>query len=220
LDLTETLRFGSSSTSSSTVSHSLEVRPLSLRMFLQLCAVRSPFLVGGAIRPEHVAQVLWRLSPQYDARNNLPLPLPLNLKRADEEVEEEEELSPRQRFIASIAALPFRPAVRAISRFLDRMLIDRPPSRGGGDGSKADTSFAAALIHTLASAYGWSDDQILDTPMPRLFQYIRKIQREAAAEHGQALPTFNPLRDRLTKRLTEKFMAARKSSSSSPSSSV
>jgi len=128
LGLTETLRFGSG--------RSLEVLPLSLRAFLELSAVRSPFVVGGDIRPEHIAQVLWRLSSEYS--------------RSDR--------SQRTIYLESIMAIPFLPAIRAINRFLDRMLIDRPPSKGGNDGSKADTSFAAALVHMLANAYGWDDD--------------------------------------------------------------
>src|SRR5439155_5373159 len=48
----------------------IEVRQLTLRMFIQLCAVRSPFLVGGSVGPQHVAQILWRLSPQYPEIRN------------------------------------------------------------------------------------------------------------------------------------------------------
>jgi hypothetical protein len=45
----------------------VEVRPLTLQMYLQLCAARSPFLVGGR-RPfiQDVAVFLFRLSPAYD----------------------------------------------------------------------------------------------------------------------------------------------------------
>src|SRR5436190_13321891 len=36
------------------IRHRVEVRMLTLRIFIELCAVRSPFLVGGRIGPEHV----------------------------------------------------------------------------------------------------------------------------------------------------------------------
>lgn len=161
----------------------VEVKLLTLRMFVQLCAARSPFLVGGRVGPEHVAQILWRLSPGYESR--------------------QQKAESRKDFVESIALLPFTATVRSISRFLDRMLIDKPPSRGGdGNGTKADTSFAAALVHELGRAYGWSADQILDTPMPMLFQFLRKIQRE----HDPEMVRFNPLRDRLTGQLVQKAL--------------
>ena len=36
------------------------VNVMTLRMFTQLCHVKSPFLVGGQISAAHVAQFLWR----------------------------------------------------------------------------------------------------------------------------------------------------------------
>jgi hypothetical protein len=158
----------------------IEVLQLTLRMFIQLCAVHSPFLVGGRVGPEHVAQILWRLSPQYGQ-------------------------IPRQEFVASIADLPFKSATRAINRYLNRMLIDKPPSSSKSNGSRPDTSFAASVIHLLGAAYGWSDETILDCPMPRLFQYMRKIRRDNQPD----LPNFNPLRDRFKKIITDKVIAQR-----------
>jgi hypothetical protein len=46
----------------------VEVRPLTLQMYLQLCDARSPFLVGGrAPFIQDVGVFLFRLSPAYDA---------------------------------------------------------------------------------------------------------------------------------------------------------
>jgi len=177
LGLTEELRFGSK--------RKIEVRQLTLRMFIQLCAVRSPFLVGGNVGPEHVAQILWRLSPDYDRRASTDA---------------------RKEFVASISDLPFRTSVRSITRFLDRMLIDRPPGSSKSNCQKPDTSFAASMVHQLAISYGWSDDAILDLPMPRLFQYLRKIHRSNDPE----LAYFNPLRDRFVNYVTDKVIETRK----------
>jgi hypothetical protein len=173
LGLTEELRIAGG--------RKIEVRQLTLRMFIQLCAVRSPFLVGGRVGPEHVAQILWRLSPQYGQ-------------------------IPRHEFVASIADIPFNSATRAITRFLDRMLIDKPPSAAKSNGSRPDTSFAASVIHQIGKEYGWSDEAILDLPMPRLFQYMRKIHRG----YDPDLLRFNPLRDRFVKHITDKVIAQRK----------
>lgn len=173
LGIDETLRFAGG--------HSLDVKPLTLRIFIQLCAVRSPFLVGGRVRAEHIAQILWRISPAYDGGK-------------DPEV--------RKGFVAAISRLPFDSAIRTIDRFLDRQLRDRPPVPVKTNGTRADTSYAAMIIHCLASAYGWSGEEILDLPMPRIFQYLRKIHRSNDPDMGY----WNPIRDRLTRRVTRRYL--------------
>jgi hypothetical protein len=175
LGLTETLHLGRGIEA--------EVQLLSLRMFVQLCAVKSPFLVGGEINPGDVAILLWRLTPAYDPRN----------KKA------------RHQFIRSIAKAPFQTAKRVCDRYLDRMLIDRPPTTGKKS-VRMDTSFAASMVHTLAANYGWSDEMILDLPMPRLFQYMRKIHRSI----NEDLAHFNPIRDKFAQSITAKILLNRK----------
>ncbi len=166
--------------------HKVEVRLLTLRMFIQLCAVRSPFLVGGRVGPEHVAQILWRLSPAYDTRTSNP--------------------EARRQFVESIAAIPFKSSVRNIGRYIDRMLIDKPPQPAGKlVKGKADTSFAASMVHRLAGEYGWSGEEILELPMPRIFQYLRRIQRENDPKSA----LWNPIRDRFVARWMMKRRQAR-----------
>jgi hypothetical protein len=164
----------------------VEVCLLTLRMFVQLMAVRSPFVVGGRVRPEHLVQLLWRMSPKYQANDK----------------------AARAAFIESIAPVfagtVFPRAVRIVSRFFDRMLLDKPPvSEGGGVSSKPDASFAAGVIHLVAKNYGWSQDEILDTPMPVLFQFIRKLQRDQDPE----MEHWNPLTDRFTARVVQRYLA-------------
>ncbi len=159
--------------------HKLEVRPLTLRMFIQLCAVRSPFLVGGKVKPAHVLQVLWRISTDYSQTNH----------------------ETRKIFVIAISGLPFIATIRAIDRYLDRQLRDRPPTNAVKSSKKMDTSYAAMVIHILASEYGWGADAILDLPMPCIFQYIRRIDRSNDPEMGY----WNPVRDRLTRRIASKY---------------
>jgi len=161
---------------------SLEVRLITLRMFLQLCRARSRFLCGGTIRPQDVTLFLWRISPSYSPGD----------KSA--------RLS-----IAQKVASDWPDAKcwkRAIDRYLDRMFLDKPPTSGGK--SESDACFAAAMIHEIASAYGWDADSILDTPMPALFQYVRQIQRDRMSKYGKDLPRFNPLRSRFTKKVVDR----------------
>jgi hypothetical protein len=207
LGLTETLRIAGANRPQGG-GYKIELRQLTLRMFIQLCAVRSPFLVGGRVGPEHVAQILWRLSPEYGRQNETAKVG--NGETADAPIlpfsDSPVHSSPRQRFVASIADLPFTATTRAITRFLDRMLIDKPPSSTKANGSRPDTSFAASVIHQLGKEYGWNDETILDLPMPRLFQYMRKIHRG----YDPDLSYFNPLRDRFKTIITGKVIAQRK----------
>jgi hypothetical protein len=176
---------------------SVEVNLLTLRMFVELCNVRSPLFVGGPVRPGDIAVFLWRLSPMYQK----------TLVGRDGRA--------RQKFIASIIALPYAKIRRAINRFLDRMLIDKPPVTDGPS-SQPDVSFVASFIHELAAAYGWSRGEILDLPMPEIFQYFREIRRDKYAAAGKSVPRFNPLRARLTKRIINRALNGRALSPRAP----
>jgi hypothetical protein len=131
---------------------------LTARMFLQLTYPGgSPFLLGGDRSPEHVAQILWRLSPLYQ------VPPVVGRDRA------------RIQFVKRIAPLPFLECCAAIESFLDLMLFDAPPSSGQ---SRAPTvSFGTKLVDFFARNYGWSIDAIMDAPMPQLFQLMKEINR-------------------------------------------
>lgn len=188
LGLTDTLHI--------TGGHEIEVRLLTLRMFVQLCAVRSPFLIGRRnVEAEDIAILLWRLSPRYDMRDDKRW-LWLRFRRRDA----------RKEFMRSIQKFPFRATLRACNRYLDRMLIDAPPSSDTKTRVQIDTSFAATMVHQIAQNYGWSDDQILDLPIPRLFQYMRKIHRNIDND----LAYFNPIRDKFVHRIMDKILATRK----------
>ena len=166
--------------------YKLSVRPLTLRMFTQLCAVRSPFFVGGRIQPEDVAAILWRLSAQYSASDR----------------------KARAAFVSSIATLPFHATTRAINRYLDLMMFDRPPSSAANRKSAApDTSFAASIVHEMGAAYGWDDETTMDIPMPRLFQLLRKIQRQHDPEMGHSHPLREKIDQKFLNRAVERLNA-------------
>jgi len=40
------------------------------------------------------------------------------------------------------------------------------------------TCYLAYFVHQFASAYGWSEDQILNKPIARLYQLLRQMQME------------------------------------------
>ena len=159
------------------------VRSITLRMFLRLCAARSPFFMPGpAIRPGHIAAFLWALSPKYK------MPQERGYARA------------RQEFVDSIVELDYRAARRAIIRYIWRHFMDRPPSKRKRKSEPTAVSIAAAIVHALAQTYGWDDEAILDKPMARLYQYFIELRTEAFRNAKQPVPTFNPIVQRLRKR--------------------
>jgi hypothetical protein len=154
----------------------LEVVPLTLRILGRLRAARSPFLVGGRVRPGHVGAFLWAVSPSYA-------------------LEGAEKNHARQKLIERAAALPYQRARSAIRKYLFLAWMDRPPVRRSRKGDLSIVSFEAAMIHHIAKAYSWGDEKILDTPLKRLYQFLTMIRLEGDPK----APTFNPIVDRLVR---------------------
>lgn len=120
----------------------LDVRQLTPRMLDLLVLTNSIFLVPKATRlafkvaalAEEVAQFLWIVS----------LENPLDGSK------------PPAGFFASLRPDEpeyFQRFYRAIDRYMDRALLDRPAGAVGG--RIVSTSFSVAIVHRIAAAYGW-----------------------------------------------------------------
>jgi hypothetical protein len=163
----------------------IEVVSLTMRIFRRLKAARSPFLVGGR-RPRagDCVAFLWAVSSAYNLKS----------KRAREQA--------KQKLIERAASLTYRRTLRGIRRYLFYAWMDRPPA-ARGVGSGAAVTFEAAMIHHLASVYGWDDEAILDKPLRRLHQYLTMIRVDV----NPRAVTFNPIVQRLTKPVRAKLLA-------------
>jgi hypothetical protein len=127
-------------------------RLITPRIYSLLSNCECAFVSGARIRPEDVAMFLWFCSPHYslDARE-------------------------RSLFVQHhVAKVNFEDGVRQILMFLEMNFADAP--RGGGQNGKSYTSHIAAIVDLLAQEYGWRDDWILDMPLMRIYQYVRRIQ--------------------------------------------
>jgi hypothetical protein len=159
----------------------LPVRQLTLRHLLILSAIHSPFLEGGEEpTAEDVAAFLWVVSIDYNPKGH-----------------------GRAEFLGKIGArekgLRFW---RAINRYLDRALMDRPPIKQTGKVG-AGISMATSIIDELAGTYGWDDESILDKPVARIFQYIKL---RVLARNPNA-PKFSRLTDRVKRRGVARYQA-------------
>jgi hypothetical protein len=162
----------------------LEVLPLTMWIVRRLRIARSPFLCGGRIRAGDVLAFLWAISPGYLLRT----------KKAREKA--------KAALIEKMRGIPYRRAVRGIRRYLFYAWMDRPPSARTKKGGSATVAFEAAMIHYLATSYGWDDEAILDKPLRRLHQYLTMIRLEGNP-HAHI---FNPIVSRLTRPLKRKYL--------------
>jgi hypothetical protein len=181
----------------------IEVRQLTPRMLDLLVLTNSIFLVPRETRrkfnvralAEEVAQFLWIVS--------LKNPLDGSKPPAD--------------FYASLRPDEpeyFQRFYRAIDRYMDRALLDRPAAAIGG--RIVSTAFSVAIVHRIAAAYGWEDEVfdtkgrrpipfkgILDKPIARLYQHTRWIE----LDNNPSAPIFSRFQDAFTKRTIIKWRA-------------
>lgn len=130
-----------------------DLRPLSIKDFLTLSAVGSPFVVGGRIPlPGDAAVFLWHQSAEYDPTDD----------------------SARSAFYRRVAACPDT-VFGEIFQYLRDAMIDRPAVRGSSAGPEY-YSWAASLVSVVAGQFGWTDEYIINRPLKLLWQYAKCIR--------------------------------------------
>jgi len=134
----------------------LKVGQLTLRRLCRLMVDKSPFIIGGDYGPEHIVQFLWLVSLEYC-----------------------DSLEVRDEFVKVVSlSMPLEETAKAIFLYRDRALMDRPIGSRRAVHSTPATSFMAVFIHEFASCYGWTEDHILDLPMARIYQLLRRMRIE------------------------------------------
>lgn len=87
--------------------------------------------------------------------------------------------------LRKLARVNFISSVEAIDEFVKESFQDSPP--GTGVTGVSYYSFAASIVDVFAKEYGWRESEILDTPLKRVFQYLKAISRR----NGETV-FFNP----------------------------
>ena len=134
-------------------------RQLSIRTHTLLVGMKSPFIVPGRVaEPEDIAVYLWLHCLDYEAGNE----------------------SKRVRWVKRnvrplIAAGRYGLCIAEISSHLMNTFMDSP-GPGTRDGKEYFLG-SAALVDSVASEYGWTDDYIMNVPLSRLFQYQRAMRK-------------------------------------------
>jgi hypothetical protein len=164
-----------------------EVRAMTPRDLLLLNGAECPFVCGGADSPEQVALFIWALHVENDGSLGWR-----NRRR-------------RYKMIRRLAPQNYDELVRACNGYVEEMFQDAPGGSGAGDSPQErrplGTCFLAPLVVNLAVETGWSQHEILGTPLPRLFQYQKAIR---AREDGRKFIDSSPS-DRLTSEFLEEL---------------
>jgi hypothetical protein len=144
----------------------IEVVLLTLRQYLRLLLLKNPLVVGGTPSPGHVVEFLWLLSPGYVEAWVPGAPDAQEAHRKDA-------LEKLDAFIARVGFMDLPAFLAQIRAYLDFIFADAPG--GSGEGGVAVTSFAAVITDLLGREYGWTRDEVLDTPLPVIYQQLRRI---------------------------------------------
>lgn len=136
-----------------------DVSPLTLRHLLTLGAVGSPFIKGGHPMPYDVGVFMIIVGGWKGFNRWLKL--------------------------RSLGRVSYMDAVQFIDDYVKESFQDAPG--GSGVDSVSYYSFAASIVDVFGKEYSWTEAEILDTPLKRLFQYLKAI----SARHGEKT-MFNP----------------------------
>jgi hypothetical protein len=140
------------------------VRPMTLRDVMVLDGIKSPFMVGGsAPSPQDLIVFLWLQSPSYS-----PSSFKLWL------------------FTRKHRSLNYADTCKAIINYIDAAFMDSP---GGKRSGESFYSFAACIVDSLANQYGWREQDILNMPLKRIWQYMNCIKARLSPKPV----LFNPL---------------------------
>lgn len=162
----------------------IEVMPLSIRRLLRLQAVNSPFLYNADlhVEPSDVAMFFWSLSPNYERA--------LAVRQSCELVSFRLGSFAfghiRRRFARQLRQLKLGESSSACRQFVADAFEDSP----GSNGVDGPTYYGwpAGYVGLLATEYGWTEDVILDLPLRRLWQHVRRLIRR----NDPSATLFNP----------------------------
>lgn len=181
-----------------------ELRIMTAMDLLVLTGVDNAFVCGFDPRPGDVLVFLWFLSTD----NNNPFGRPQSRLDAWANERRHKKLARRfaervkishsasQLFVSTPA---FEADCKAIKEYVDEVFQDSRQGAGGEGRRPLGACFLAPLVVNLAEDTGWSEDAILSTPLPRLFQYLKAIR---AKKEGKEFTDWAP-----SDRVTGQFLA-------------
>lgn len=187
-----------------------EVVPLTLRHWLILRMMHSPFLTKETPSPSDVTNFLWLLSVDFSPSNRrakrrfekrcrkLFFP-PRYLALLNTQSARDRHDAKREKKMIEAAKI-----IDAARNYINESLQDRPPATKTSVFEADHYSDAAFFCSLFGREFGWSQEETLNMPVKRLFQYLNEVRERK----GGRVPMFNPsdaikanwLRERNSKR--------------------
>lgn len=144
----------------------IEVKPFTPRMGLELELAGNAFVVGGLATAEDALQLIHRISAKFSAGDKQQ---PKELARVLIDKAPVDEIQ------------AYLKRSHAISEcFSDPSSVDRRPP--------LDSAWASHLVDVFGARYGWSIDEILDTPYRILWQQMNRVLEEKNPDFKQRNP--------------------------------
>lgn len=163
-----------------------QLRLMTPRDLLILNGVGNAFVCGGELEPWHAAMLVWHLNARNDGTRSIR-----NVVR-------------REVLYSRLSRAAWADVLAGVNGYIDEIFQDAPITTGT-DRRPIGTCFLAPLVVRIATRTGWAQSEILDTPLPRLFQYLKAIKIEEHKGPGAAMD-FSPsdkLRDRFLTEMNE-----------------
>lgn len=158
------------------------LRAMTPRDLLLLNGAESPFVCATEMTAGHVAMFFWLMHRDNDGSESWRM----RRKRAA--------------LIRRLKPRKYDDLVAAGMDYVAEIFMDAPQgSADSGSRRPLGTCFLAPLVMNIALETGWAQDEILDTPLPRLFQYTKALR---ARNQGKEFVDSSP-----SDRLTGEFLA-------------
>lgn len=142
----------------------IKVSPLAPRHLVILESIDSPFTSGRIPVPREVEECIWVLAECRFASR-----------------------AKRWLFHHRLRKKNYNATLQALYDYFDESFQDAPSGRSSKSGISY-YSFSAALVDVFASEYGWGMEEIFNSPVKQLFQFLKIIRRRA----NPSVPLFNP----------------------------
>lgn len=163
----------------------VEVKALTLLHVLRLSAIRSQFVGKGKLNAAYYAAIyVWALSPQYEAalcaRKRIEPWAPRLAQWLFNRV--------RRRFVRRLRRLSYVKLLQGIKAYSDEAHQDGPESVKGEGFAPSYYSGPTGVVARLAREFHWSEADVLNMPLKRLFQYTRWL----TLQNDSKAVLFNP----------------------------
>lgn len=141
-----------------------ELAPLTVRRYLILEQLKSPFLLAGEKMPDKqdIINFLWVMNPDFK----------IGMKYGKRFA--------RRNFIYFIRWQKL--AVELAETLKEALEKSQLPTGSQDQAEEPDKNWVATLVDAAASQYGWSEKDILDLPLTRVFAYVEAVGRRLGGE--------------------------------------